>query len=205
METTQDTLVNYKAANIVCVIGGPGVGKGTQCTRLAADLGLVHISVGELLREDAAKPSLNRNFQIETIMGNASLVPYIYVRNLLEHRLIKYMQNGQTNFLIDGFPRSEEQAQFFDKEGWKAKDVLHFQCSQDVMLSRMLKRAEVSGRVDDTVEVFQKRYARHVQEISNVIKAFAGKVIDVDCERALDDIYEELKGQVERIFWGLEE
>ena len=96
--------------------GGPGVGKGTQCARLAADLGLVHISVGELLREDAVMPSLNRDLQIETIMRNASLVPYYYVRNILDICLVKHMRNGRVNFLIDGFPRSKEQAQFFDGE-----------------------------------------------------------------------------------------
>ena len=47
------------------------------------------------------------------------------------------------------------------------------------MLSRMLKRAEISGRVDDNTEVFRKRYTGHMQEITNVIEAFAGKVIDV--------------------------
>ena len=47
------------------------------------------------------------------------------------------------------------------------------------MLSRMLKRAEMSERVDDTTEVFRRRYAGHVQEISSVTGAFTGKVIDV--------------------------
>lgn len=46
-------------------------------------------------------------------MGNASLVPYYYVRNILDLCLTKHMQNGRSNILIDGFPRSEEQAQFF--------------------------------------------------------------------------------------------
>lgn len=50
-------------------------------------------------------------------MSNASLVPYYYVRNILDLCLIKHMQNRRVSFLIDGFPRSKEQAQFFDKEG----------------------------------------------------------------------------------------
>ena len=47
------------------------------------------------------------------------------------------------------------------------------------MLSRILKRAEISGRVDDTTDVFRRRYAGHMQEITTVLGAFAGKVIDV--------------------------
>ena len=50
-------------------------------------------------------------------MSNASLVPYYYVRNILNLCLIKHIQNGRASFLIDGFPRSKEQAQFFDGEG----------------------------------------------------------------------------------------
>lgn len=64
-------------------------------------------------------------------------------------------------------------------QDWKAKAVLHFHCSEAVMLSRILKRAEMSGRVDDTTEVFRRRYAGYMQEISSVTGAFTGKVIDV--------------------------
>lgn len=60
-----------------------------------------------------------------------------------------------------------------------AKAILHFHCSEDVMFTRMLKRAQTSGRVDDTPEVFRRRYAGHTQEISSITGAFVGKVIDV--------------------------
>ena len=77
----------------------------------------MHISVGDLLREEALRPSLDRDLQIESIMSSASLVPYYYVRNILNLCLIKHIQNGRASFLIDGFPRSKEQAQFFNGEG----------------------------------------------------------------------------------------
>lgn len=137
MNTFQASSIDYDTAKIVCVVGkiyrellrfssqplliespgGPGVGKGTQCTRLAADLGLVHISVGELLREDALRPSVNRDVdaQIESVMRNASLMPYHYVRDVLDACLIQHIQHGRINFLVDGFPRSMEQTQFFDR------------------------------------------------------------------------------------------
>ena len=60
-----------------------------------------------------------------------------------------------------------------------AKAILHFHCSEDVMLSRMLKRAKTSGRVDDTTEVFRRRYAGHTQEISSITGEFVGKVLEV--------------------------
>lgn len=103
-------------------------------------------------------------------------------------------------------------------QGWNVKAVLQFHCSEEVMLSRMLMRAEMSGRVDDNVEVFRRRYAIHMQDISSITEVFPGKVIEVritlanlgnnfgmiiahcyqvDCERPLDDIYWELKDLVE--------
>lgn len=139
MEAAQNLSIDRGGATVVCVLGeltadhlelpskcvaqlltkspgGPGVGKGTQCVRLAADLGLVHISVGDLLREEAESSSPARDFHLETVMKTASLVPYHHVRNTLNNCLLKHVQNGRTRFLIDGFPRSKEQAQFFDQE-----------------------------------------------------------------------------------------
>lgn len=56
------------------------------------------------------------------------------------------------------------------------------------MLSRILKRAEISGRVDDNTDVFRRRYAGHMKEITAVIGAFAGKVIDVRATRSIREI-----------------
>ena len=64
-------------------------------------------------------------------------------------------------------------------QGWKAKAILHFHCTEEVMLSRVLRRAGTSGRVDDTADVFRKRYAGYMQEIATVIEALAGVVVDV--------------------------
>lgn len=76
----------------------------------------VKLSIGDLLRGDALRPSLNRGLQIEIIMSNVSLVSYYYVRKILDFCLSKRMQNGRVSFLIDGFSRSRKQAQFFDGE-----------------------------------------------------------------------------------------
>ena len=111
-------------ANVVCVIGktqkhvftvtltqistgAPGVGKGTQCTKLAKDLGVVHMCVGDLLRGDP---------DCESIMKKAGLVDYDKVRGLLKNVLDSHLKAGQNNILLDGFPRSPEQALFFQAE-----------------------------------------------------------------------------------------
>lgn len=111
-------------------IGGPGVGKGTQCTRLAGDLKLVHISIGDLLRKEAEESLDGRNFDIKAIMGHASLVPHTYVHEVLQRCLVQQLKDGRSNFLIDGFPRSKQQAQFFESQESvpPAKDVCQQYC-----------------------------------------------------------------------------
>ncbi|KAL9034068.1 MAG: hypothetical protein Q9214_007215, partial [Letrouitia sp. 1 TL-2023] len=112
-------------------------------------------------------------------MKTATLVPYSLVRTVLDSYLASRVQKGQTMFLLDGFPRSEEQTAFFQeirKTNWQVISILHFYAPKPDLLARVLKRAETSGRVDDTAEVFAKRLAAHEAEIESVLGAFEGKV-----------------------------
>lgn len=93
--------------------GGPGVGKGTQCTRLANDLDLVHISVGDLLRAEAEKPATQNTVDIKRHMQNGTLVPTWFVQEVLEKSIIDNVKNGKYRFLVDGFPRSWDQCLHF--------------------------------------------------------------------------------------------
>lgn len=186
MNTIQDQSIDYKTVTIVCVVGeiyrallrfsshalltdssgGPGVGKGTQCTRLAADLRLVHISVGELLREVALQNSSNRdaNVQIEAVMRNASLVSYHYVRDALDACLIQHIQHGKINFLVDGFPRSMEQAQFFDR-GESIFFQLRLFITEEV-IEELTVIADLESQVDSSLSLLGRYYARANDEES---------------------------------------
>lgn len=95
-------------------IGGPGVGKGTQCTWLAKELGLVHVSVGELLRAKPKKALLEAGIDIEGRMRDGLLAPVEIVHETLQSFLVKEMREGKSVFLVDGFPRSLEQARYFE-------------------------------------------------------------------------------------------
>ena len=97
-------------------IGGPGVGKGTQCTWLARDLGLVHVSVGELLRAKARKDPMEDGIDIEGLMRDGLLSPVEVVLRTLKSFLVKEVKKGKSIFLVDGFPRSLEQARHFEAQ-----------------------------------------------------------------------------------------
>ena len=166
--------------------GGPGVGKGTQCTWLAKDLELVHVSVGELLRAEAKKLLMDDGIDIEGRMRDGLLAPVEVVQKTLKTFLVKEMKEGKSIFLVDGFPRSLEQARQFEAQvrhvllgrsctrliaikGVEIKAALYFYAPENAMHERMMERSKTSGRVDDTPETFQKRYKGFEEENAAVL------------------------------------
>ena len=170
-------------------IGGPGVGKGTQCTWLAKDLELVHVSVGDLLRAKAKQDPMEDGIDIEGRMREGLLSPVEVVQKILKSFLVKKMKEGKSIFLVDGFPRSMEQARHFEAQVrnalWRRlytrliiiksveiKAALYFYAPEAVMHERMMGRSKTSGRVDDTPETFQKRYKGFEEENADVLNYF---------------------------------
>ena len=88
------------------VLGGPGSGKGTVCAKLVADYGFVHLSAGDLLRAERASGSANAEL-INNIIMKGEIVPVEITVNLIKKAM---EENGwsQTKFLVDGFPRNQD-------------------------------------------------------------------------------------------------
>merc|ERR1719421_2275275 len=118
---------------VVFVLGGPGCGKGTQCARLKEAFKLVHISSGDLLREEVAAGTHLGN-EIQKHMQAGSLVPDEVTMELLKKAMLKHQDTNR--FLLDGFPRSLQQAKRFEQEIAEAAFVLYFDASHDTMKSR---------------------------------------------------------------------
>jgi UMP-CMP kinase len=95
--------------------GGPGVGKGTQCSKLSRDFGFAHISVGDLLREECKDSSSPYIEIIQQHMKEGTIVPPYLANKVLLKAIEKYTIDGQKTFLVDGFPRSMEQVIEFEK------------------------------------------------------------------------------------------
>ncbi|CAF9938063.1 MAG: hypothetical protein HETSPECPRED_000756 [Heterodermia speciosa] len=189
-------------ARIICVIGGPAVGKGTHCTSLAQHFPpLIHLSIGALLRAEATTSSAEDAAAIQGPMTSGGLVQTERVQAVLEKHLLKHIARGKHYFLLDGFPRSLDQARAFESRGWDVEAVLHFHASEEVMRARMLKRARDEHRTDDTVETHAKRLAEF-DELLPAIIDYYGKscVYKVDCDRDFDVVYQELPDLVKKIF-----
>jgi adenylate kinase len=143
----------------VLLIGPPGSGKGTQGDRLAAQLGLIHISSGDLLRAEVARRSAIGR-RVTALMQAGELVPDLVVLSLLLRPMIEASYDGP-GYLLDGFPRSVEQVELVRDsvaEAGVAPDaVLYLDAPREELVRRILARAELEGRADDNLETVRAR------------------------------------------------
>jgi adenylate kinase len=135
------------------VFGPPGVGKGTQAELIAKELGLSHISTGEILRK-AASEGTELGKKAKEIMDQGNLVPDDIMNDIVKSALSGSNQNG---FILDGYPRTVEQARAladtFSELNMRKVTVLNLLADDEEIMQRLLKR----GRSDDTRETIANR------------------------------------------------
>ncbi|KAI3632380.1 hypothetical protein MIR68_009486 [Amoeboaphelidium protococcarum] len=183
---------------VVFVLGGPGSGKGTQCANIVRDYGFIHLSAGDLLRAERARPGSKYGELIETYIREGQIVPMEITISLLEQAM---KESGGQKFLIDGFPRKMDQALKFEEQICPSSLVLYFDCSEGTMLKRLLKRGETSGRSDDNIESIKKRFKTFVETSLPVVQHYdqLHKVHKVNCEDTIDRVYEKVRGALNKI------
>ena len=176
--------------HVVFVLGGPGSGKGTQCANLVEEFGVVHLSAGDLLRAHIKSGTADGNM-VKEMIAEGKIVPSSVTIGLLKKAM---RESGKTRFLIDGFPRNEENRDSFEKEdGIEIHFVLFFDCPERVMEKRLLSRNE--GRSDDNVKTIRKRFKVFVEQSMPVVQHYEkqGKVHKVDSNRDPKLVYEDTR------------
>jgi UMP-CMP kinase len=180
---------------VLFILGGPGAGKGTQSANLVRDYGFVHLSAGDLLREEQDKEGSKYGQLIKDYIKDGLIVPMEVTVKLLENAMrAKLDKNGTGNFLIDGFPRKMDQAVFFEETVCPSKYTVFLDCPEDLMRERLLNRGKTSGRSDDNEESIIKRFKTFVNTSMPVVEHFSqeGRVIKVPADGTVDDVYEKL-------------
>jgi len=196
---TSEAKLSKDDMTVVFVLGGPGVGKGTQCEMLVKDFGFVHLSAGDLLREEQQRPDSEVGELIRNYIKEGKIVPMEITIGLLEKAMIEIDSN---RFLIDGFPRKLDQALAFEKEIVESTFTIYFECSEEVMLQRLLKRGETSGRIDDNVESIKKRFKTFLETSYPVVEHYKklGKVKTIPSEDGVDEVYARVKPIFSELF-----
>lgn len=151
-----------------------------------------HFSAGDLLRAEV-KSGSSTGVQIDRMIANGEIVPGDITISLLSTAISSSTAPG---ILIDGFPRKLDQAGAFEKDVSDFDFVLFFDCPEEVMEERLLKRGETSGRVDDNAESIRKRFDTFVKTSLPVIEYYEakGKVRRVAANKSADEVYEVIKG-----------
>ena len=160
----------------VLLIGPPGSGKGTQGERLAERLGLEHIAAGDLLRaEVSAGTPLGR--QVAEMMQRGELVPDVVVLSLLMPKVLAASE--ENGYLLDGFPRSVEQALEARKLAEQASAgpdaVIYLDAPRDELVRRILARAAVEGRADDTPQTVHNRLEVFDEATAPLVDYYRGR------------------------------
>merc|ERR1712151_938684 len=186
---TKPTASNDKP-RLIFVVGGPGSGKGTQCEKLVEKYQFEHLSTGDLLRAEV-KSGSEKGKQLQQTMSEGGLVTTKDLLELLEAAMQNKGWGKCKPFLIDGFPRNEENVQVFGDMLQKKINllgVLNFEVSAEVMKERCLGRGQ--GRADDNEETIMKRLNTFQNETVPTIAKLKeqGNVKTIDSSKPKDEV-----------------
>ncbi|KAI5924425.1 adenylate kinase-domain-containing protein [Camillea tinctor] len=157
---------------MIGLLGGPGSGKGTQCALLSKEFHLSHISVGDVLRKEMQREGSEFSEIIKQNMEAGTVGPKeITVGILRSHILEEAKTRGIKLFLLDGFPRNLDQAEYFEQVVGPIEHVVVLECPEDVLIERLLPR----GRFDDKLHNIHDRLRTFNESTLKVIDAFDGK------------------------------
>ena len=178
------------------MLGPQGAGKGTQAKRIAADYAIPHVSTGDMFRAAIGSRS-ELGLRVEPILASGELVPDEITIALIRDRLAAPDALG--GFVLDGFPRNAAQADALDAMlagiGRRLDAILFFDLPDDVATARMLERAEIENRPDDTPEVIAKRLATYHAETEPIVEHYrvTGRVVPLHAERTIPEVYAEIQ------------
>ncbi len=185
----------------IVFIGPPGAGKGTQCKRLTQWLGIPHLSTGEMLRATRGDSALGR--LVASYIDAGRLAPDYLVLRIVYKRLGD--RDCAQGFLFDGFPRTINQAQMLDEYLSQRSErldlVLDLRVVQEELVARVLKRAQVEHRDDDTAETIAARLRVFYTQTAPLLDYYQGHGIvrSVDAMASPDEVFAQIQRYVSEV------
>ncbi|SFK34708.1 Adenylate kinase [Rhodanobacter glycinis] len=173
------------------LLGAPGSGKGTQAARLKSDLGVPHISTGDMLRA-AVAAGTPTGLKAKAVMDAGQLVSDDILLAMLEERLAQ--PDATTGFILDGYPRNLAQADALDhlltRIGQPLDAVIKLEVPNEAIIGRCEIRFKAEGRADDNPDTVRKRLAIYAEQTAPVADFYArrGKLQVVDGVGELADV-----------------
>lgn len=185
----------------IVLMGPPGAGKGTQAVVVAEQLGVPHISTGDIFRANVGQGT-ELGVLAKGYMERGEYVPDEVTNQMVAGRLAA--PDTDAGFLLDGYPRTLDQVAELDKmlepTGLGVEKVVELTVDTDEVVSRLLKRAVEQGRADDTEEVIRRRMEVYGEQTAPLTDVYGGRglLVRVDgmgsIEEVRDRILAALKG-----------
>lgn len=186
----------------IILMGPPGAGKGTQAKFISEKLGLIHLSTGDLIREEQLKDSKIGKLATQ-LSDHGNFLPDNIVTTMVKQKIIDNPKAA--GFIFDGYPRTIEQAKALDDfliaRKTPISKVIFLEISDAVVKQRILARAESENRPDDTPEVVETRIKNYKVKTLPVINYYKNShlftntrtIVDIDANKEREEILSELE------------
>jgi adenylate kinase len=177
------------------LLGPPGCGKGTQAQRIVEKYGFLHLSTGNLIREEIQKET-KLGKKLQTFVSQGLLVPDDIILKQVWNYALKHEKDK--GIIFDGFPRTLYQAMMLDKlfakKNYSISLVLAIYVPEEVLLHRIMYRAQQEGRVDDNEGVFKNRLLVYYSQTQPVIDYYKKKNIlkEIEGNRSIDEVFRDI-------------
>jgi adenylate kinase len=184
------------------LFGPPGCGKGTQSDKIVDKYGLVHLSTGNLLRQEI-KDKTPLGIEAKAFIDKGQLVPDEVVIGMVDSFFEK--NKGAIGFLFDGFPRTLPQAKALDKlldlKKTEISQVLMLEVDEEELIKRLVNRGKTSGRSDDTDENVQRKRQEVYRNETLPVAAYyskAKKLTNINGMGGIDEIFDRLSAGIDK-------
>lgn len=201
----------------VMIAGAPAAGKGTQCARIVEKYQITHISVGDLLRAEVAAGT-PAGLKARAFMDAGNLVPNEVVVEMVKNKLAE-PEAVNRGWLLDGYPRSGEQAEAIEAEGIRPDVFLLINVADEALVERVVGRRSdpetgeiyhlkfkppspqimhrLVQRSDDTEEKVRNRLETYHRHVDAVVGYYSDALVEIDGNRSMDDVFDSVVAAID--------
>jgi adenylate kinase len=184
------------------LFGPPGAGKGTQANNIANNYVAAHVSTGDMLRA-AVKNGTELGALAKSYMDKGELVPDNVIIGIIKDRIKE--EDAKKGFMLDGFPRTIAQAEalseMLEAENESIDAVVSLEVNDEEITDRILQRAKIEGRKDDTEDVVRNRlsvYRNQTEPLKHYYRS-AGVLAEVDGMGTIDEVFQRIQAVLKKV------